>query len=108
LHAQGIDSGTPLPRAGASRYAGAMVRIAPHISWHPVEGELALFDTRDGSYHALNSSAAEIWRGLADGVPAPELATSLAAAHRVSVDEVAGSIADFIKAALAKGLLVGD
>ena len=83
-----------------------MLRIAPHISWHPVEGELALFDTRDGSYHALNASAAEIWRGIANGVAPDALAVALAEAYRAPRAEVAEGVREFVEAALAKGLLV--
>jgi hypothetical protein len=88
--------------------SGLMLKIAPYISWTPVEGELALFDVRDGSYHALNVSAAEIWRGLAAGTAPDELAATIAAAYRAPEDEVARSVGDFVADALAKGLLVGD
>lgn len=85
-----------------------MLKVAPHISWTPVEGELALFDTRDGSYHALNASAAEIWRGLAAGTPPADLAARLAARYGAPEDEVVSGVASFVEDALARGLLVGD
>ena len=85
-----------------------MLGIASHISWHSVEGELALFDTRDGSYHALNASAAEIWRGIANRVPLDALTDALAAAHRAPREAIAQDIGAFVEAALAKGLLVEE
>ena len=85
-----------------------MPRIASHVSWSPVPGELALFDARDGVYHALNASAAEIWRGLAEGIPVPRLVETLAAAHGADPNLVARSVAEFIDSALAKGLLLPD
>jgi hypothetical protein len=85
-----------------------MLRIAPHISWHAVEGELALFDTRDGSYHALNPTAADIWRGIAEEVPLESLAASLATRYAAPREAVAAGVREFVGEALAKGLLVQD
>jgi hypothetical protein len=85
-----------------------MLKIAPHISWHPVEGELALFDGRDGSYHALNRTAAAIWRGIGEGVAPGALADRLSAEYGVPRDTIAQGIAEFIEGALAKGLLVEE
>ena len=83
-----------------------MLRIAPHVAWNNVAGELALFDSRDGSYHALNLSGAAIWRSIAAGIPEGEIAGHLAAAHDAPRDMIAANVAEFIDAALAKGLLI--
>jgi hypothetical protein len=85
-----------------------MLKAAPWVSWNPVEGALALFDARDGSYHALNESAADIWRGLAEGDAPDTVAARLAARHGISAEQLAGDVAGFVDAALAKGLLVAE
>lgn len=85
-----------------------MLKIAPQLSWPPVEGELAVFDGRDGRYHVLNPSAAAIWRGLADGAEAPQLAETLAEEHAVPVAQVRADIDAFIASALDAGLLVRE
>jgi hypothetical protein len=85
-----------------------MFKIAPWVSWNPVEGALALFDARDGSYHALNESAADIWRGLAEGNAPDAVAARLAARHGVPAEALVDDIAGFVDAALAKGLLVAE
>jgi len=84
-----------------------LLRIAPHISWNNVEGELALFDSRDGSYHALNGSAAAIWRAIAAGQDEPGVADALAARFEAPRSAIAEQVAEFIAAARAKGLLEG-
>lgn len=82
-----------------------MLRIAPHIAWNNVEGELALFDSRDGSYHALNGSGAAIWRAIAAGHDEPGIVDALAAQFDAPRAEIAGNVAEFVAMARAKGLL---
>lgn len=82
-----------------------MPRIASHIAWNNVEGELALFDSRDGSYHALNGSGAEIWRAIAAGLDEAAIAEALAAAHDAPRALVAEDVRDFLVRARAAGLL---
>jgi len=79
--------------------------IAPHISWNPVEGELALFDSRTGAYHALNTSGATIWRAIASGQQGDEIIDGLAATYGVPRDAMAADVAAFVADALARGLL---
>jgi hypothetical protein len=83
-----------------------LLTIPDHISWQNVEHELALFDLRDGSYHALNGSAAAIWRGIAAGKAPEAIADELAALHAADAATVARDLRAFVEAALAKGLLV--
>ena len=85
-----------------------MVRIAPHVSWHPVDGELALFDMRDGTYHILNATAAAIWRGLIDTQTPAACAETLAVHYGAPGAEIREDVDAFIALALTKGLLVED
>jgi Coenzyme PQQ synthesis protein D (PqqD) len=82
-----------------------LIKIAPAIAWNNVEGELALFDSRNGAYHALNGTGAAIWRAIADGLDPAEIAGSLAAAYDAPRDAIESEIAAFIGMASAKGLL---
>lgn len=82
-----------------------MLRIAPHIAWNNVEGELALFDSRDGTYHALNGSGAAIWRAIAAGQGQPDIVDSLAARFDAPRAAIEANVAEFIAAARARGLL---
>lgn len=83
-----------------------MIEIAPQLSWPPVEGELAIYDSRDGKYHVLNGSAAAIWRRIAAGLGAAEIATELALEHRTTVDTVRRDVDLFFAGALELGLLI--
>jgi len=79
--------------------------IPDHVSWQNVPGELALFDVRDGRYHALNGTAAEIWRAIAAGQSAPEIVTALRDRHDAPDGEIERAVDEFIAAARGKGLL---
>lgn len=82
-----------------------MLRIAPHIAWNNVEGELALFDSRDGTYHALNGSAAAIWRAIAAGHDEAGIVDALAARFDAPRAAIVENVAEFVASARAKGLL---
>ena len=83
-----------------------MLAIAPHISWNPVEGELALFDTRTGAYHTLNASGAAIWRAIAAGMGEDKAVEALAAAHGGPREAIAADVRAFIADALTRELLI--
>jgi len=71
-----------------------------------VAGELALFDDRDGRYHALNGSAAAIWRAIADGLDGPAIVDALIANYDAPRETIAQAVQTFVETALARGLLV--
>jgi hypothetical protein len=79
--------------------------IADHISWQNVPGELALFDVRDGRYHALNGTAAEIWRCIAAGQSPSDIVAGLRARHDAPDGEIEQAVDAFIATARDKGLL---
>jgi hypothetical protein len=86
---------------------GAIVTLSipDHVSWQNVPGELALFDLRDGRYHALNGTAAEIWRAIAAGQSLSEIVIGLRARHDAPEGEIEKAVKEFIAAARDKGLL---
>lgn len=79
--------------------------ISDSIIWHNVPGELALLDARDGTYLALNGTAADIWRALADGLAPDAIAATLAERHGAPLDVVTRDVAEFLADAQGKGLL---
>jgi len=85
-----------------------MIRYASWVSWIPGSGTITLFDDRDGSYHALNASASAIWAAIGEGRQPHEIGDTLAAAHRAPLAAVQQDVAEFVAAALDRGLLVSD
>jgi hypothetical protein len=83
-----------------------LLSVASHISWNPIEGELVLFDCRDGRYYALNGSGAAIWRAIVSGLDEAAMIDTLAARYGAPRETMAQNIGEFIDAALAKNLLV--
>lgn len=84
----------------------AAVRCAPWITWGAGDAALALFDTRDGSYHALNETASAIWQALSAGRQPAEVADLLAAGRPALHQTIAEGVDAFVAAALSKGLLI--
>jgi hypothetical protein len=82
-----------------------LIKISSAIAWNNVEGELAVFDPRDGRYHALNGSAAAIWRGIAEEQPIPTIVARLAERHGAPPERIAADVSAFVATALDKGLL---
>ena len=79
--------------------------IPEYVVWQNVEGELVLFDSRDGSYHALNGTAATIWRRVAEGMTTGTICETLAATHDAPRPTIEREVDAFVEAALAKALL---
>lgn len=79
-------------------------RFAPAgtVSWTDAGDELVIFDRGRGTYHALNGSASAIWRALADGGSADDIAGRLNA--RFAAD-TSSDVAAFLATALAAGLI---
>jgi hypothetical protein len=88
-----------------TRNLGHLLKIAPYIAWNNVGGELALFDSRDGAYHALNDTGAAIWRGIASGLDAAAIVRMLASDRDALPAEIERDVGDFLDQARAKGLL---
>jgi len=88
--------------------APARIKCAPSVTWGPGETELLLFDSRDGSYHSLNASAARIWLELSKGRQPADIGEMIAEMHGVSVALVAPDVAEFVERAFRKNLLVAE
>ena len=67
-----------------------------------------LFDSRDGSYHLLNGSAAQIWLALSQGHQPAEIGVLLAGRHGVDGALVEPDVDAFVAQALGKNLLVAE
>lgn len=79
---------------------------APWVYWNAVDGDLVLFDTRSGSYHALNASASQIWRLIAERGELAAVADELAALFPDDMPNIATELQSFVAEALRLGLLV--
>lgn len=92
----------PLPLTG-----GVLV-IPGHVVWNDVAGELVLFNSDDGTYHALNAVASGLWRSIASGAPLADLVASLCRAHRQDAAVIETDVRLFIERALDQDLLRRD
>lgn len=85
-----------------------MIRCADSVAWVPSGGTVTLFDSRDGSYHALNESASEIWSAISEGGQPDEISAAIARARQIDQAMVRDHVEAFVAAALDKGLLVAE
>lgn len=76
-----------------------------HVVWNDVEGELILFDSRDGCYHALNEVGSHIWREIAHGRPLPHIINDLCGRYDGDETAIRNGVRVFLSSARAKGLL---
>jgi Coenzyme PQQ synthesis protein D (PqqD) len=76
-----------------------------HTIWNDVEGELVLFDSRDGSYHALNEVGSYIWRNIAHGRELSLIIQDLHNQYQQDETAIRADVQLFLSDALAKGLL---
>jgi hypothetical protein len=84
----------------------AGLKIAAHVVWRDVPGELALFDQRSGEYHTLDAIGAAIWRAVSRGEPMPDIVAALATRYTAAPDVIARDVGDFISASIRRGLLI--
>ena len=83
-----------------------MPQIPAYIVWHDVEGELVLFDSRDGRHLSLNGTATIVWRSIARGEALAQITERLAADYDAPRNVLEADIAAFVEFALSTGLLV--
>lgn len=85
-----------------------MLTISPDVVWIDGDGEIRLYDAA-GAFQTLNSSAAEIWRRLAQGHSLDqiesELVTAYAAGDEHEARIIARDVREFVAALLTAGLL---
>lgn len=83
-------------------------RFAPAttLSWNDTGDELTLFDSACGRYFALNGPAVAIWRELASGKTVAEANEVLTARFDAPRTVIAKDVADFVRGALDRRLLI--
>lgn len=88
--------------------ASEMRRVSPaDVAWTDVAGRVVivrLADT-DSEPVILESSASQIWLGIASGLPFDDLVAELSEAYDESVATIAAGVADFIQDGLGVGIL---
>ena len=89
------------------RLERCVVRVPDHVSWSDVDADLVVFNQQDGTYHALDRVASDIWRALARR---GNCGAAFAELHERYPDAAAAVIADdlrgFVDRAARLGLLV--
>lgn len=83
-------------------------RFAPAttLSWNDAGDELTVFDSAGDRYFAFNGAAAAIWRELASGKTVAEASEALTARFDVPRAAIAKDVADFVRGALDRRLLI--
>ena len=79
------------------RKAGLLVR--------EVDGEVLVLDTESDRIHQLNVSASFIWRQLATGASAEDIAESLAIQFDVDEDVAHGDVSAILRELMRLGIL---
>src|SRR5262245_64635249 len=85
-----------------------VVRVAPNVSWNDVDADLVVFNTRDGTYHALDRAGSEVWRAVARDSRLAVVIAGLRARYPEAATAIADGVIDFGGRAARVGLLVGS
>jgi hypothetical protein len=84
----------------------SVVRVAPHVSWNDVNADLVVFNTQDGTYHALDRSGSEVWRAVARDSRLATVIAELRTRYPEASAAIADDVIDFVGRAARLGLLV--
>jgi hypothetical protein len=92
-----------------TKFAGSIdcsnLTPSDHVIWNDVAGELILFDSSDGSYHALNEVGSYLWRNIAHGRELSLIIKELSGQYKQDETTIKADVHHFLSEALAKGLL---
>jgi hypothetical protein len=84
-------------------------RVAGHVAWREIEGEVLVVDLRSRSLYGLNGPAGRVWRGIVDGAE-PEALVGRVVASGAGSGEVglaARAVGELIGELEALGLVAG-
>jgi len=85
--------------------APARPKVRADLAVVEIDGEIIVYDERDGDLHHLNSAAAVVFQLLDGTSTAVELAASIAEAFEVRADEVESQVRTVIRRFRSAGLL---
>src|SRR5262245_14669482 len=94
------------PDAIAVRVETASIRVPPHVTWNDVDADLVVFNQRDGTYHALDRVASEVWRAVAREPRLAVVVADLRARYPDAAQALAPDVCEFVGHAVRFGLLV--
>ena len=84
-------------------------RVAGHVAWREVGGEVLVVDLSSKNLFGLNSSAGAVWKGIADGAEPGTCLESLLppGAASTAVESVSRAVGEFVEELHALGLVAG-
>jgi hypothetical protein len=85
-----------------------VLSISPSVFWNDVDGELVLFHSDDGSYHALNGVGSAIWRAIANGRELNHIILDLCSTYNQDETVIEAEVQGFIQRVHEKGLLISQ
>lgn len=81
-------------------------RVPESVITTEVGDTIIVLDLDTGTYFSMSGTAADIWRGAAEGSCAEEIARSLVETYEVDLPKAAADVRDFLKSASTHGLLI--
>lgn len=75
------------------------------VEWRQIDDEVVMLDARQGTYLALNGSAALLWTALAAGASREELAGVLVETYGIGTRQATEDADEFISSLAERGLL---
>jgi coenzyme PQQ synthesis protein D (PqqD) len=77
------------------------------VHWREIDGEIIALEARGSTYVAANGAGTLLWRSLAAGTTAEQLADELVHAYGIEPERAAADADAFVAQLRAQGLLAG-
>ena len=81
--------------------------VAESVVWNAVEGELVLLNANSGTYYALDTVGADVWRFLVESHSVADTKQRMIGAYDADPEIIAADVDRLVAEMLQTGLLVG-
>lgn len=81
-------------------------QIVEKASWKEIDGMIVVVNTESGAYYALNKTASEIWRRIAEGKNKEEVRTEMEAKYDIGPETIVADLDSSLVEWLQEGLVI--
>lgn len=84
---------------------GGSVRVDSNVTWREVDGEIIALHLKTSTYFSTNKSGADLWKLLAEGTTAADMAEALTEIYGIDAGQAEADVRAFLKHLLEHDLL---
>lgn len=84
------------------------IQIPENITWKNLKSGIVLLNLDSSEYYTLNETASEIWKGIMDNKPFPEIIKTLAEMYDQPEDVISKDFEEQIQYFISEKLLIEE